>query len=442
MIQLNRRNFLKGCSAAIAGMAGAKIGLTAFGNVDNEPNQRIIIPIFLRGACDVLSVVTPMYGDDRAHYETARPDLRIPVSDLIALDSQFGLHPSATALHDIFQDNKLSFILGTGMHSDTRSHFDAMAYMEGGTPNRKGLGGWLTRYLRSATNINDDAIVTNMTTSSSRPRSLSGTFNTLAGSNLQNFNIRNDLHWQYRDQHQSLLQNLYALDDSFLHQAGQEAFEQISYISNNYDSNYTAAGGVTYPNNSFSSQLETIAQIIKLQIGLKVAAVDLGGWDTHDGQANGSDPSSGYFANLLTTLSEGIGAFFADLSAESTNYADRVTIVVMSEFGRRVRENAERGTDHGHGSMMMLIGGQVQGGIKGIWPGLHNDQLYDAADLAVKVDYRQVLSEILIRRMEAPKIGTIFPNYEGYTPLNLVQGVDLEPDYTAEFKSFLPQLQK
>ena len=164
-------------------------------------------------------------------------------------------------------------------------------------------------------------------------------------------------------------------------------------------------------------------------MGLKVATVDLGGWDTHAGQIAGT-ATTGHFAGLLSTLSTGLYAFYSDLAAEATNYIDRVTIVVMSEFGRRLRENSDNGTDHGHGSMMLMLGGKVNGGLRGTWPGLHPDQLYDAADLAVTVDYRRVLSEILIRRMETPKLGQIFPHYANHQPLDLVEGEDLPIDYT------------
>lgn len=438
MTNINRRGFLVGCSAAIASMAGARLNYAAFGSPEDEPNQEIIIPIFLRGACDVLSVVTPIDGEDRGHYEIARPNLKIPAASLLPLNAQFGLHPSAAPLLDLFTANKLALVLGTGMNSDTRSHFDAMAYMEAGTLGQKTSGaGWLTRFLQSASNIPADLALPTLSAGSIRPASLHGSFDTLTVNSVANFNISNS-YWQWRTAQKDALEQLYGTNQTQLHRAGAKAFDRMTLIEEQAIGTYEPPAGVVYENNSFANQLKLIAQMIKLQLGLKVATVDVGGWDTHDGQANNGAPTQGYFADLLGRLSAGLAAFYADLAATPGDYANRVTIVVMSEFGRRVRENAERGTDHGHGSMMMVLGGRVNGGLHGAWPGLHNDQLYDAADLAVTNDYRRILSEIVIRRMGNPNLGAIFPGYQDYSPLGVVQGVDLPPNYAAAHSAYLP----
>ena len=164
--------------------------------------------------------------------------------------------------------------------------------------------------------------------------------------------------------------------------------------------------------------------MIKQQLGLRVATVDLGGWDTHEGQNAGN-----YFDNLVTELSQGLSAFYADLNTSQRAYTDRLTVVVMSEFGRRLEANADGGTDHGHGSIMMVLGGTVNGGLHGDWPTLDPSALFEGIDPDVTVDYRRVLSEILIRRMENPQLGQIFPGYSDYAPLGVVQGLDLSPIY-------------
>ncbi|MCB0043636.1 MAG: DUF1501 domain-containing protein, partial [Caldilinea sp.] len=167
---------------------------------------------------------------------------------------------------------------------------------------------------------------------------------------------------------------------------------------------------------------------IKMQLGLRVATVDFGGWDTHENQGN---DGRGYFADHLNELSRALNAFYTDLSnAGGTDYTQRLSVVVMSEFGRTFKQNASRGTDHGHGNLMMVLGGQVNGGqMLGAWPGLALEQLYDRRDLDVTTDYRRVLSELLIRRLGNPNLGYIFPNFSNYEPLGIVKGGDLAPNY-------------
>ena len=161
--------------------------------------------------------------------------------------------------------------------------------------------------------------------------------------------------------------------------------------------------------------------------------MDLGGWDTHEGQG---EQGEGYFANRIQELANGLMAFYTDM----LSYADRVTVVVMSEFGRRLRENENAGTDHGHGNMMIVLGGNVNGGqvYASPWPGLAPGALDEGQDLAITTDYRRVLSEIAIRRLGNPNLGTVFPGYQGYSPLGIVNGVDLPPIYGTTHRSFLP----
>jgi uncharacterized protein (DUF1501 family) len=157
--------------------------------------------------------------------------------------------------------------------------------------------------------------------------------------------------------------------------------------------------------------------MIKADLGVRIATLDLGGWDTHQDQG---DDGQGYFASLATTLSQGVHAFYTDM----TGYASKLTLVVMTEFGRRLAQNDSGGTDHGHGSVLLVVGGNVNKGIFGDWPGLQTDQLDERRDLAITTDYRRVLSEILVRRLKNPNISTVFPGFSDYRPLNLVKGSD------------------
>lgn len=373
----------------------------------------------------------PIAGDDRGYYESKRPRIAVPVTGANAalpLDDRFGLHPGAAALQGLFQDKKLAIIHAAGLTSDTRSHFDAMQFMELGTPDSKSsTTGWLTRHLLSATNLPGQIIMPAVAVGNQQPTSLLGSRESIGMTSPNDFNFGG--HWYYGDRQREAMRRLYA-GASWLHQAGIQTLDAIDVVERANPGTYTPGNGAVYPNTSFGRSLQTVAQVIRMQLGLQVATLDLGGWDTHEYQG---DSGAGYFADKLAELGNGIAALLLDLSNDNgVDHTRRITVVVMSEFGRSFQENASRGTDHGHGNVMLVAGGAVNGGqVYGAWPGLATDQLYDRRDLAITTDYRRVLSEILIRRLGNPKLGAVFPGYQNYSPLGVVQGADLEPDYAA-----------
>ncbi|MDQ7030032.1 MAG: DUF1501 domain-containing protein [Ardenticatenia bacterium] len=435
MPDLTRRQFLVGCSAAIAAMAGARFGALAWANPETAATSETLVIVFLRGGCDGLNIVPPLAGDDRQYYETKRPSLQVPASGsdaALPLDGQFGFHPACAPLHDLYQDGKLALVLAVGLTVDTRSHFDAMDYIELGTPGRKDTGtGWLARYLASSPHVSSALLLPAVAAGTLRPTALLGADQAVALNDLDALSFYG--HWKYRDAQRLALRHMYQSATSWLHRAGVQTLDLVDIVEARKPPSYTPANGAVYPDTSFGNQLKVLAQLIKMEVGLHVATIDLGGWDTHAYQGDGS---GGYFASLLDELARGLTAFYTDLDV---GYTDRLTVVVLSEFGRRLRENANGGTDHGHGNVMMVLGNQVNGGLHGRWPGLHEDQLYDRADLAVTTDYRQVLSEIVIRRLQNPNLGAIFPGYTEYKPLGVVRGNDLPPQYgETERRVFLP----
>ncbi len=395
--KLTRRNFLQGCSSAIAAMAGARLTNITFSQPDSPTDTLVVI--FLRGGWDALNVVPPIDGDDRGFYETARPNIKI--SDLLPLNDQFGMHPALAPLHGLYQQGKMAVVHAVGLNYDTRSHFDAQEFIELGTPGLKSTtSGWITRHLQSHS---VSSILPALSTSG-------------APSSLLNFvptvNLNDPADFSQWDNglvasQQTALRQMYS-GDTLLHRAGLRTLDSLGIVSPLVEQKYQPSNGASYNDDELNQQLKTVARMIKLDAGLRVATVDYGGWDTHEYETDGN---GGYIADLLGNLASGLSNFYLDLDS---GYTDRLSVVVISEFGRRLVQNEDYGTDHGHGSVMFTLGGGVNGGqVYGAWPGLHNDQLYDHADLAVTTDYRQVMSELLTRRLGDNNIGTVFP---GYTP--------------------------
>jgi len=436
---VTRRNFLAGCSSTIAALAGSRLDQLAF--AQGSSTSEALVVVFLRGGWDAINVVPPVAaGDDRLAYETARPTLKVPVSGTgaaLPLDGFFGLHPALASLHSLYQAQHLAIAHATGLTYDTRSHFDAQEYIELGTPGIKTTAtGWISRLL-STLSLDPAMPLPALAAGSGTPTSFLGYADTVAISSTSSFNLGGSS--TYRGQQLSGLRTMYGPTSDWLDQAGKETIAAVDLIQSLGTTAYVPANGAVYPSGSFGTNLRLIAQMIKANLGLVSATLDLGGWDTHENQGDSLSMST-YMSQLLTNLAAGLGTFYLDLDGSgSANYNLRTTVVVMSEFGRRFKENANRGTDHGHGSVILILGGMVKGGkVVGSWPGLQTEQLYQRADLAVSTDYRRVLSEILNRRMKrnSSHLATIFPGYTQESPLDIIQGV------AGPSKVFLPFIQK
>ena len=405
--KFTRRNFLQGCSAAIAGLAGARLTNVAFAQ-QGSPTDTLVV-VFLRGGWDALNVVPPRDGDDRGYYENARPDIKI--TDLLPLNDQFGMHPALAPLHGLYQAGKMAVVHAVGLNYDTRSHFDAMEYIELGTPGSKSTtSGWITRYLQGT----GAASILPALSTSGAPSSLLNFVPTV------NLNDPGDFsQWDngLAVSQQAALRQMYG-GETLLHRAGLRTLDSLGIVSPLVGQEYQTSNGAVYNDDEISQQLKTVARMIKLDTGLRVATVDYGGWDTHEYETDGN---GGYIANQLGNLASGLSNFYLDLDS---GYTDRLSVVVISEFGRRLVQNEDYGTDHGHGNVMFTLGGGVNGGqVYGAWPGLHNDQLYDHADLAITTDYRQVLSELLTRRLGNADVASIFPGYNPVSDMGIYRSL-------------------
>lgn len=415
--RVSRRRFLAGSVQSAAGLlfGNALVALPSWmprvrlADPHVGPRGDTLVCIFLRGGADGLNIVVP-HGEERYYRE--RPTIAIPRPDdrsesprALDLDGFFGLHPSLAPLHAIYEAADLAFVQATGSQDETRSHFEAMDLMERGVEGSREYTGWLARHLGSLDTNNDSALRA-ISVGEMLPASLTGTVNATALRSIGDFHLSGN----GRDENeiQSILNHLYAQNGDMLAAAAEQTMAAIDVLSKLDGAADPPArpgpDGADYGNRPFVRAMHTTAQLIGADVGVEVACIDLGGWDTHVGQGAGE----GIQARLLAELAQGLAMFYEMIAAR----ADDVTVVVMSEFGRRVKENGGLGTDHGHGNMMMLLGGGIAGGqVFSRWPGLESEQLEGPGDLAVTTDYRDILGELLRKRLNNPQMADVFPDY-------------------------------
>ncbi len=369
--------------------------------------KKVLVTIFQRGAVDGLNMIVP-YGE--SEYYNLRRTIAIKkpneAEGAIDLDGFFGLHPSMRSLEPFWKSKQLGIIHSSGSPDNTRSHFDAQDYMESGTPGIKGTrDGWLNRAVQTAASKSDSPFrAVSMT--QAMPRSLYGKAPSVAMTNLSDFTIKAGL---YTADLKGGFEGIYeqnAKDN--LSETGKETFEAVNFLKSANPAQYKPENGAVYPASQLGRSLQQIAQLIKAGVGLEVAFAEMGGWDTHVNQSVGNQPGRGQLANLLRDFSSSIAAFATDLGKRM----DDVVVLTMSEFGRTARENGNRGTDHGHGNAMLVLGNAVNGGkVYGDWKGLKSDQLNEGRDLAVTTDFRDVFAEVATRHLGSKDTGSLFPKY-------------------------------
>lgn len=400
---LTRRVFLKNSAVAMFGIGAAPAWLSRalYAKDAVSPRKKILVAIFQRGAMDGLNVVVP---HAESAYYSLRPNLAIPRPDgtpdsAIDLDGFFGLHPALQSLKPIFDAGHLAAIHAAGSPDPTRSHFDAQDYMESGTPGQKTTNdGWLNRALapeKHASPVRAVCLGTDLA------RALRGHNEAVAIDKLENFQVRDPLA-------SSTFERMYAGSrDQILNGTGRETFEAVKLIQSIQKQPYTPANGAQYPNGKLGQELQQIARLIKSDAGLEVAFTDLPGWDHHVNEV-GAKPTAGQLANLLTQFGQALAAFYTDLGDRMQD----VAVITMSEFGRTAKENGSRGTDHGHANVMFAMGGAIRGGtVYGDWPGLERHQLYEQRDLNVTTDFRDILSELVVRHLGNADASTVFPGF-------------------------------
>lgn len=370
--------------------------------MSGSDTSEVVVVIFLRGGCDGLHLVAPV---EDPNYQAARsPELRLQGSgpdpayplDQAPTSGDFRLHPAAAQLKELYDSHHLAIVHACGLTHGTRSHFEAQALMESGSAQDLSLEtGWLSRHLMS-TSTSD--LIPALAVAPHLPQSLLGSSVALAMPELEEFQLFED-----DPMFNQALMELYGGEGS-IQQTAQQLFRVVERVS---DLDLVRERDRDlYPEEGWGEELgyglSTLAQLIKRDWGLQIATLDYGDWDTHEEQ-------DWRFQELVSGLSQGLAAFYTDLG----EHQRRVTLLVMTEFGRRLRANESYGTDHGYGSVMMILGGRVNGGkIYGGWPGLAHEQLAERADLAITTDYRTVLAEILTQRLGTPRLDRVLPGYE------------------------------
>jgi uncharacterized protein (DUF1501 family) len=402
----SRRSFLKSTGLGFLALGMPPSFLVRAAGAQQSNRGKVLVVVFQRGGMDGLNAVVPF--KDHAYY-ALRPSIAVaePAAGeerAIDLDGYFGLHPALAPLKNMYDKGHLAIVQAAGSPDNTRSHFDAQDYMEIGTPGIKSTpDGWLNRYLNQKRL--GDSPFRGVAVSPQTPRMLAGAVPTLTLSSIEEFRLRN----------QSVapaLQKLYAnASDPLFRQGGKSLFDAMAQLRS--VESKIPPSSASYPVGRFSNGLKQIARLIKADVGLEIAFTEIEGWDTHVAEGG----ATGILANRLREFGGGLAAFYHDLG----DYLDDVVIVTMSEFGRTARENGSRGTDHGHGNVMFVIGARVRGGkVYGRWPGLAPEVLYEGRDLALTTDYRTVCSEIFSRHLAQRDMARIFPGFRPPAPVGLV----------------------
>ncbi len=416
--RMSRRGFLRTSGAAAAALASAPAWLprVSFARAYDPRARDVILQIFLHGGADGLTLVPPFadqtYPLIRPTIGFAHPDdtTRPAEERAVNLDGFFGLARAMQALAPAYQNGHLLFLHAAGSTDPSRSHFDAQRIMEVGRPDDPLLfTGWLGRHLATVDPLDPGAPLRAMAISDAIQLTLAGGPRTLPINDASKQTLDGDPTTE--PQRRSALQSAYAGRLDPLSVSAIATLQTLDTLGRIDFAGYTPAPGAVYnPDSGLHQALRVAAALIKAQVGVEAVAMDYGGWDTHTMQG---PFAGGDMFGSMQELSTAIAAFYADmvLSAQP----QRIVLVVMSEFGRRAEENGDRGTDHGHGNAMLVLGHQVIGGrVLAAWPGLRDEQL-DDGDVQVTTDYRDVLAEIIARRLGNPGgLDAVFP---AHTPV-------------------------
>ena len=401
---LDRRGFLRGAAAVGGAAAVTALHGTAFTSTSYAATgsaQRVLVLLSMRGACDGLSLVVP-HADPT--YYAARPVIAVPETRLLAKDGFFGLHPALAPLLPWWNAGKMAAVHATGLPSANRSHFSAMEQLEDADPGSSDRVGWLNRLIgRDGSGSPLEAIQFG---GGVPITAVSGPEPVLVTPDADSVKLSAADNPAAAAKRYAAMSTMWGDVPGPLAGGARTALDVVDQFAPVRNASSAPANGADYPGNSdLAKALASAARTIRADVGAEVITVDHGSWDHHTGLGR---PDSGNLRRMADEFAGSLAAFMTDLGP----LADRVTVVTVSEFGRRVKENANQGLDHGYGNVMFLMGAGVKGGrYYGIWPGLTNST---DADLLVTTDYRSVLSEVVTTAFNA-STASVFPGFSPET---------------------------
>jgi uncharacterized protein (DUF1501 family) len=393
---ISRRSLLKRTGGVAVAVAASSVVRPAMATAAPAASDRFL-QVFLRGGMDALNAVAP--AADPA-YAALRPGIAVPVSAMLQLDGTFGLHPSLAPLLPMWQAGELAFVHSVGNPQGERSHFESQDAIDCGAPVSSSVRtGWLARHLtaRGQTGATLRAVGIGETQS----MSLQGQRNAITLRSLNNFKV--SVGQSDRVKYERAIRLMHTGINHPVASSALSTLGALGEVRSLQQPQYATSTSAQYPSSNFGKALINVAQCAKGPVGLEAATVDIGGWDHHTGLGNNG---TGELADKLADLAKGLAALRVDLGSLWAT----TTVVVVSEFGRRCEENGDGGVDHGHGGLMMVLGGGINGGqIYGQWRGLSKSVL-DHGDLPVTTDWRNVYAEIVSKRLgNGGALGTVFP---------------------------------
>lgn len=407
---LSRRQFLTGAAgAAVLVTPIFPAWLPQVTLAESASTRDIIVSVFLRGGADGLTLCVPFFD---ANYYAGRATIAIPRPDStspnagIALDNQFAIPRGMLGLYPAYQAGDLLFVHATGSINPSRSHFDAQRYMEVGKPADTSIStGWLGRHLATVTPMRTNSTLRALGLSSGLQKTLVGAPKALPIPDPSNYGLGGATNT--RTERTAWLRQDFTGAPEPIQSSALDAMNTIQLLQLIDFTGYRPANGAVYPTSSFGRGMRSTAALIKADIGVEAIQMDLGGWDTHSDQ----DPIAGSMYRSMQDLSNSLGAFYADVMA--SGFTQTVTVVVISEFGRNVRQNGSLGTDHGRGNAMFVMGKNITGGrvLVNTWPGLARENLENGQDLKVTLDHRDILAEVVKNRLGNPNVGVVFPDF-------------------------------
>ncbi len=397
--RVSRRRFLAGSGAlvggaVVSGMVGDVFTQTAYGAVGSNT----LVVLSLRGGCDGLSLVVP-HGDPG--YAKARPRIGVPTKTLLARDAMFGLHPEFAPLVPMWKAGTFGAVQAVGLPAPNRSHFSAMEAVEDADPGSSARVGWLNRMVGLIPG--DEPEQAMQLGSANVPTSLFGPASAVATRSLGDLRLPGGSDASSQARMRAALTAMWGKSESTIGRGAIAALDSTAKLSK-LSTDARPSNGAQYPRGDLGTALAASARVIRADVGARVITLDFGGWDMH---TNLGTVANGEMKRQVAELSKAVAAFFKDLGGNQA----KVTLVTMSEFGRRVEENGGSGTDHGYGNVTLLFGAGVRGGqVHGRWPGLTAGGTVDG-DLAVTTDYRTVLGEVLRSRFPEASLPMVFPGF-------------------------------